>query len=154
VLGGVVTDALSWRVGFLINIPVGIAMVLAAPHVLPETERRAGRLDVAGAVSSTLGMTALVYGLVGAADAGWGNATTLATLLAGVVLLALFVVNERGAKRPIMPLRLFASRERAAAYAGRVLFLGAMLGFWFFLTQYLQSVRGDSPLEAGIAFLR
>ena len=75
------------------------------------------------------------------------------TLLAGVVLLALFVVNERGAKQPIMPLRLFASRERAAACAGRVLFLGAMLGFWFFLTQYLQSVRGDSPLEAGIAFL-
>jgi predicted MFS family arabinose efflux permease len=69
------------------------------------------------------------------------------------VLLALFVVNERRAAQPIMPLRLFASAERAGAYAARILFLGAMLGFWFFITQYLQTVHGYSPLQAGLAFL-
>jgi EmrB/QacA subfamily drug resistance transporter len=153
VLGGVVTDWLSWRVGFFINVPIGIAMILAAPRFLPETERHAGRLDVAGALSSASGMTALVFGLVRSADAGWSDRLTVAALAAGVLLLALFVLNERRAHQPIMPLRLFASRERAAAYAGRILFLGAMLGFWFFITQFLRSVSGYSPLQAGIAFL-
>jgi predicted MFS family arabinose efflux permease len=153
VLGGVVTDWLSWRVGFFVNIPIGIAMALAAPRFLRETERRSGQLDIAGGLSSTLGMTALVYGLVRSADAGWSDGGTIAALAAGVLLLALFVVNERRATQPIMPLRLFAGRERAGAYAGRILFLGAMLGFWFFITQYLQIVSGYSPLQAGIAFL-
>ena len=85
-------------------------------------------------------MTALVYGIVRSADAGWTDTLTLATVGAGVLLLALFVVNERRAPQPIMPLRLFASRERAGAYAGRLLFLGAMAPFWFFTTQFLQSV--------------
>jgi EmrB/QacA subfamily drug resistance transporter len=153
VLGGVVTDWISWRVGFFINVPIGIAMALAAPRFLPETERHSGRFDVAGALASTLGMTALVFGLVRAADAGWSDGLTVATLAAGVLLLAAFVVNERRASQPIMPLRLFASAERAGAYAARILFLGAMLGFWFFITQYLQTVKGYSPLEAGVAFL-
>jgi hypothetical protein len=123
------------------------------PALLPETERRSGDFDVAGALASTLGMTALVSGLVRAADAGWGDGLTVATLAAGVLLLAAFDVNEQRATQPIMPLRLVASAERSGAYAGRILFLGAMLGFWFFKTQYLQSVKGYSPLEAGVAFL-
>jgi hypothetical protein len=73
--------------------------------------------------------------------------------VAGLLLLAFFVVHERSAAQPIMPLRLLASGERSGAYAGRILFLGAMMGFWFFITQYLQNVRGDGPLAAGIAFL-
>jgi predicted MFS family arabinose efflux permease len=73
--------------------------------------------------------------------------------VAGVLLLAVLVLNEWRARQPIMPLRLFASPERSGAYAARVLFLGAMLGFWLFTTQYLQGVRGYSPLEAGVAFL-
>jgi EmrB/QacA subfamily drug resistance transporter len=153
VLGGVVTDVISWRVGFFINVPIGIAMMSAAPRFLPETDPRPGQLDAIGALCSTLGMTALVYGLVRAAEAGWADGLTIATLLAGLVLLGLLVVNERRATQPIMPLRLFASAERSAAYAGRVLFLGAMMGFWFFITQYLQTVNGYSPLQAGLAFL-
>jgi EmrB/QacA subfamily drug resistance transporter len=153
VLGGVLTSWISWRVGFFINLPIGIAMMLAAPRSLPETERRPGRLDLAGGLSSTLGMTALVYGIVRAADAGWADPLTIAALAAGVLLLALLVVHERRAQQPIMPLRLFASRERSGAYAGRILFLGAMMGFWFFITQFLQGVYAYSPLEAGIAFL-
>jgi EmrB/QacA subfamily drug resistance transporter len=153
VLGGVLTDLISWRVGFFLNVPIGIAMMLAAPRVLPETERRSGRFDVAGALSSTAGMVALVYGLVRSAEAGWSDPLTVGTLVAGVVLLALFVLNEWRAAQPIMPLRLFASRERTGAYLGRLLFLGGMLGFWFYVTQYLQGVLGFSPLETGFAFL-
>ncbi len=153
VLGGVLTDWLSWRWGLFINVPIGVALILAAPRFLPETERRPGQFDLRGALSSTLGMTALVYGIVRAASAGWSDAVTIASFAGGVVQLALFVVNERRAEQPITPLRLFAHRERAGAYAARVLFVGAMFGMFFFLTQYLQGVKGYGPLEAGVAFL-
>jgi EmrB/QacA subfamily drug resistance transporter len=152
VLGGVLTTWISWRVAFLINVPIGIAMMLAAPYYLTESERRPGRFDLAGAISSTLGMTALVYGIVNSANVGWGDPVTLTALAAAVVLLALFVFNEWRAEQPIMPLRLFASSERTGAYAARILFLGAMLGFWFFITQFLQVVDSFSPIEAGLAF--
>ena len=153
VLGGIVADWLSWRVGFFINVPIGIALMLGAQRYLGESERRPGELDVAGALTSTLGMTAVVYGLVRAASAGWSDRLTVAALTAGVVLLALLVLNESRAKQPIMPLRLFASRERVGAYAARVLYLGAMMGFWFFTTQFLQRELGYSPFAAGLAFL-
>jgi EmrB/QacA subfamily drug resistance transporter len=153
VLGGVLTDWLSWRWGLFINVPIGIALILAAPRFLPETERRSGHFDLGGALSSTLGMTSLVYGIVRAGSSGWSNGVTVASLSAGIALLALFVVNERRAEQPITPLRLFANRERAGAYVSRVLFVGAMFGMFFFLTQYLQTVKGYSPLEAGVAFL-
>jgi EmrB/QacA subfamily drug resistance transporter len=153
VLGGLLTDWISWRAGFFINVPIGIAMMLAAPRYLAETEPRPGQLDLAGALSSTFGMSALVYGIVRAATAGWSDRITLAALAGGAALLAILVLNEARAKQPIMPLRLFASRERSGAYAARLLFLGAMMGFWFFSTQYLQRVLGFSPLAAGLAFL-
>jgi predicted MFS family arabinose efflux permease len=98
-------------------------------------------------------MTALVYGIVRAGSSGWSNGLTVASLISGVVLLALFVVNERRAEQPITPLRLFAHRRRAGAYASRVLFVGAMFGMFFFLTQYLQGVLGLRPVAAGLAFL-
>jgi EmrB/QacA subfamily drug resistance transporter len=153
VIGGVLTDLISWRVGFFLNVPIGIAMMLAAPRVLPETERRSGRFDLPGALATTAGMTALVYGLVRSAEAGWSDPLTIGALGAGVVLLVLFVVDQRRAAQPILPLRLFSSRERTGAYLGRLLFLGGMLGFWFYVTQYLQGVLGYSPLATGFAFL-
>jgi EmrB/QacA subfamily drug resistance transporter len=153
VVGGILTDWISWRAGFFLNVPIGIALILVARRFLPETEPRPGRLDLIGALTSTVGMTALVYGLVRSADAGWSDPLTVAALGLGVVLLALFVLDQWRAQQPIMPLRLFASRERAGAYAGRLLFLGGMLSFWFFVTQYLQGVLGYSPLETGFAFL-
>jgi EmrB/QacA subfamily drug resistance transporter len=153
VLGGVLTDWLSWRWGLFINVPIGIGLILAAPRYLPETERRTGRFDLAGAATSTLGMTAIVYGIVRSATAGWSNDLSVASLVAGVVLLALFALNERHAEQPITPLRLFASRERTGAYLARILFVGAMFGMFFFLTQFLQGVSGYSPLKAGVAFL-
>jgi EmrB/QacA subfamily drug resistance transporter len=153
VLGGVLTSWLSWRWGLFINVPIAIAVILAAPRYLPETPRRSGHFDLAGAATSTLGMTALVYGIVRSASDGWSDRITVASLLAGLGLLAMFIANERRAEQPITPLRLFADRVRSAALAARFLFVGAMFGMFFFLTQYLQGVRGFSPIEAGVAFL-
>ncbi|WDZ75259.1 MFS transporter [Ensifer adhaerens] len=153
VLGGLLAGWLSWRVGFFINLPIGIALMLAARRYVGETERRTGEFDLAGAVSSTLGMTALVYGIVRSAEEGAHDPLTLAALALGLLLLAVFVVNERRARQPIMPLRLFASRERVGAYLARVLFLAAMIGFFFFFTQYLQGVLDFDPLASGLAFI-
>ena len=115
-LGGMLTSWISWRCGLFINVPLGAALIWLAPRHLPETERKRGRFDLAGALSSTIGMTALVYGLVRAAEAGWGDVWALASFAAAAVLLAYFVVNERRAEQPITPLRLFSSRERVGAY--------------------------------------
>ena len=153
VLGGIIADWLSWRVGFFINLPIGVGLMLGAQRYLKESERRRGQFDLAGAISSTLGMSALVYSLIRAATAGWRDPLTLTALITGIVLIALLLLNEWRAKQPIMPLRLFLSAERSAAYGARVLFLGAMVGFWFFTTQFLQGVLGFSPFEAGLAFL-
>jgi Na+/melibiose symporter-like transporter len=139
--------------GFFMNLPIGLLLLVAAPRFIPTVERRSGHLDLAGVLTSTAGMTALVYGITRSTEAGWGDPTTVALLVAGLVLLALFVLNERRAAQPLMPLRLFASRERVGAYLGRFLFLGSMISFWFFATQYLQEVRGYSSLAAGLAFL-
>jgi predicted MFS family arabinose efflux permease len=98
-------------------------------------------------------MTALVYAIVHSADAGWAAGSTLVALAAAALLLALLVARERGAAQPIVPLRLLADRERACAYASRFAYLGGMLGFWFFVTQYLQGAKGYGPLAAGLAFL-
>jgi EmrB/QacA subfamily drug resistance transporter len=152
-LGGMLTDWVSWRWGLFINVPVGLVMLWLAPRYLTETTPRPGRFDLPGAAASTLGMGSLVYGFVRAAANGWGDAGTIASFVAAVVLLAAFVVIERRAEQPITPLRLFASRERTGAYAARLLVVGAMFSMFFFLTQFLQGARGFSPLQAGIAFL-
>jgi EmrB/QacA subfamily drug resistance transporter len=153
VLGGVLADLLSWRVGFLINVPIGIVMIVAALRFVDKGERMPGRFDLLGAVTSTLGMSALVFGIVNSAEAGWGSVLTIGTLTAGVVLLAIFVACEWRATQPIMPLRLFRSAERSGAYLSRFLFAGAMLGFFFFVSQFMQGVLGFSPLQAGFAYL-
>jgi len=153
VLGGILTDLISWRVGFFINLPIGAALMLASPRYIKESGKQRGKLDVVGALTSTAGMISLVYGLVRSADAGWGDTVTIATIAIGVLLLGTFVLVEAKAVQPIMPLRLFAHRERAGAYLGRVLFLAGMVPFWFFMTQFLQVVKGYRPIEAGLAFL-
>ncbi len=153
VLGGMLTGWLSWRWGLFINVPIGILLMLAAPRILPESERRPGHIDLAGAASSTLGLFALVYGIVRAATDGWTDRLTVTSIAGGLLLLGLFVVNERHAAHPITPLHLFRSRERSGAYVARILFVGAMFGQFFFLTQFLQGVLHYSPLQAGIAFL-
>ena len=153
VLGGVLADWLSWRVGFFINLPIGAGTILAAYRFIPESPRRRGGFDVPGALASTAGMSALVYGFIRSAEAGWADPYTLLTLALAVVLVLAFVVIERHAKHPILPLRLFASRERSGAYAARVLVLGAGVGFYFFTTLNLQEVMGYGPALTGLAFV-
>ncbi|WP_130609578.1 MFS transporter [Cohnella abietis] len=153
VVGGMLTDWISWRVGMFINVPIGILLLVMAPRFLPETNKSTGRFDIMGAITSVVGLTALVYGFVRAADDGWGNSVTIISLLTGVVLLAAFAFIESRVEQPITPLRLFSSRERSGAYLGRLLFVGGLFSMFFFLSQFLQHVLGFTALETGLAFL-
>ena len=153
VLGGMLTSWISWRWSLFINVPIGAVLISLAPAYLPETERHTGEFDFAGAITSTLGMTALVYGLVRAAETSWGDAVALGSFAAAAIMLAAFVTIEKRARQPITPLRLFASRERVGAYAARLLMVGAMFGMFFYLTQFLQGAENFSALKAGLAFL-
>ncbi len=153
VLGGVITEWLSWRWVLFINVPIGIAVLAIAPLFVAETPRQAGRFDVAGAVTSTAGVASLVYGFVRAAADGWGDHLTLAAFGAAAVLLAGFLVIESRVRQPITPLRLFADASRSGSFAARLLLIAGMFGVFFFLTQFLQKVMGFSPLRAGVAFL-
>ncbi|MFF5793006.1 MFS transporter [Paeniglutamicibacter sp. NPDC012692] len=152
-VGGAFTQWISWRAGFFINVPIGLAMILLAPRYLPESVRARGRFDLIGALCATLGLGALVFAFIHAAQAGWRSPATLGSLAAGVLLIAVLVLNESRTAQPIMPLHLFASRARTGGYLGRMLYMGAMIGFFFFTTQYLQEVLGFTPLQAGAGFL-
>lgn len=152
-VGGVLTDQVSWRWVFFINVPIGLAVVLVAPRVLKETERHPGRLDVAGALLGTAGMSALVYGLIRAASDGWHDKAALASLGMAVVVIGAFVGVEAVAVRPVLPLTLFASRSRAGGYLTQLMLAAVLFGFFFFITQYLQDILGFRPLQAGLAFL-
>jgi EmrB/QacA subfamily drug resistance transporter len=153
VLGGILTEWASWRWVFFVNVPVGIAVVAIAPRLLAGSKRLAVKLDIAGALTSTGGMAALVYGFINAASDGWANATTIGSFAAAVVLLTLFGFVETRAQEPITPLGLLRDRSRAASYLARLLLVGGMFGMFFFLTQFVQDVLGFSPLQAGLAFV-
>jgi EmrB/QacA subfamily drug resistance transporter len=153
VLGGAITQWESWRWAFFINVPVGIAVAACTPFFLAETPRRTGHFDLAGALTSVIGMAALVYAFIRAATAGWSDRTTLAALALAVTGLAAFVLTETRAAQPVTPLRLFADGQRSASYAARLLLVGGMFGMFFFATQYLQLILGFSPVQAGLAFL-
>lgn len=153
IVGGVLTEAGSWRWVFFVNVPVGLLLMLVAPRVLTETERRPGRFDIGGAVASTLGMTALVYALIRAGEEGWDDSRGLTAFGAAAVLLAAFVAAEARVRQPIMPLWLLTGRDRAASYLTQLCLTAAMFGSFFFLTQYLQQILGYGPLRAGAAFL-
>ena len=152
VAGGLLADLLSWRIGFLINLPIGISMVLAARTYIHETPARPGRFDLPGALTSTAAMGALVYGFIRSAQTGW-DATAIVTIASSLVLISVFVRIERRSEQPILPLRLFKDAERSGAYAARILYLGAMVGFFFFTTLYLQEVAGFRPALTGLAFI-
>jgi len=153
VLGGVITEWLSWRWVLFINVPIGLIALTAAPRFVSETPRQPGRFDVAGALTSTLGMAALVYAFIRAAASGWGDGLAAGAFVLAVVLLAAFLLTETRARQPITPLRLFADPSRSGSYAARLLLVAGMMGMFFFLTQFLQDILGFSPLRAGIAFL-
>jgi EmrB/QacA subfamily drug resistance transporter len=153
IAGGMLTQWVSWRWVLFVNVPIGAAVIALSRLVLPETPHRSGRFDLTGALTSTIGMVALVYGFVHAASDGWANSGTIAPFAVGVVLLVAFVLTELRAPSPITPLRLFADRNRSTSYLARLLMVAGMLGMFFFLTQFLQGTLGYSPLKTGFAFI-
>jgi EmrB/QacA subfamily drug resistance transporter len=153
VLGGVITEWLSWRWVLFVNVPVGIVVLAVTPLFVTESARQPGRFDLTGAVTSTGGMTALVYAFIRAAASGWGDRVAVAAFAVAVVLLGLFLLTEARARQPITPLRLFADLGRSGSYLARLLLVAGMFGMFFFLTQFVQEILGFSPLAAGVAFL-
>ncbi|MGI5452571.1 MFS transporter [Streptomyces sp. CA-249302] len=151
--GGMIVEWLNWRWVLFVNVPIGLLIALAAPRWIKESERHPGHFDLAGAFTSTVGMVLLVYGFIRAAQEGWRDALTLASFGAAIVVLAAFVLIERGSRQPITPLHMFADRNRAGTYGIMLSLAAAIFGMFFFLTLFVQDVLGFSPLEAGLAFL-
>jgi EmrB/QacA subfamily drug resistance transporter len=155
-IGGWLVQAVSWRLIFAINIPVAAAVVAVAWRHVPESRggREAGaRIDTAGAVLVTAGLIGLTYGLTEGSSAGWGSATVLAALCAGVALLVAFVFWERRAAHPMLPLSLFRARQFSATNGVTFIVYGALSGTMFLLPIQLQQVSRYTPLEAGISLL-
>jgi EmrB/QacA subfamily drug resistance transporter len=152
-MGGIITNYLSWRWIMFVNVPVGLLLAFAAPRVLIRGEGKPGRLDLPGATTVTAGVSLLVYGLARVATHDWSDSVTRATLVIAVALLVTFVALESRGRHPLMPLRIFANRNRSGAY-GLSLAVGAALsGMLFLLTLFMQNVLGFTPLQAGLAFL-
>jgi EmrB/QacA subfamily drug resistance transporter len=143
----------GWRMTFLINVPIGIIAAVLAPRVFAESESHPGQLDVPGALTGTFGLLGLVYGLSRAAQEGWSDTVTIASLVVGVALLVLFGFVESRAAHPLLPFRIFMNRTRAASFVAMMLMPAAMFSMFFYLSLYIQNVMGYSPLEAGFAFL-
>jgi EmrB/QacA subfamily drug resistance transporter len=152
-LFGTVVD--GWRLTFLINVPIGLVAALLAPRLLAESESDDGHLDIPGALTGTLGLLGLVYGLTRAGQAahGWGDTGTIAALVAGVALLVAFAVIESRVAHPLLPVRIFQNRTRAASFVVMMLVPAAMFSMFFFLSLFIQNLVGYSPLRTGFAFL-
>jgi len=159
IAGGLLVAYASWRWVMFVNVPIGIAAALAAAAVLPAAPRRSGgRFDLPGAITGTAGVATLVYGLTNAATSSngvshWGDAKVVASLTAGVVLLATFAVIEARSRHALLPVRLLGSRDRLGA---NLIMLGvgtAVFGVFFFINLFVQDVWGYSALRTGMAFL-
>jgi EmrB/QacA subfamily drug resistance transporter len=153
VAGGLLTQLVSWRWVMFVNVPIGVAVWLLGRIVIVETERRRGRFDLAGALTCTLGVSAIVFGLVEAGSVGWTGPVTVSALAIGLVLLGLFLRQEQRVDEPILPLRLLTHRTRSSANASRALLYAGFYGLFYFMAQFLQDVQGYSPLVTGLAFL-
>jgi EmrB/QacA subfamily drug resistance transporter len=155
VLGGVLTDVLSWHWIFLVNVPIGVAVYALCLRLLPSAggATATGRLDVAGAVTVTASLMLAVYAIVNGNDAGWTSGRTLGLLAGAAALLALFLAIEARVRSPLVPLGLFKLRNLATANVVGVLWAAAMFAWFFLSALYLQLVLGYSPLEVGLAFL-
>jgi len=152
-LGGVITEWLSWQWTFLINVPVGVAAMLVAPGVLAKGTRRQGSLDMSGAIAVTAALVLLVYGIVTAEHNGWGDPSTVWTLIAGAGLFVLFLILQAVKKEPLVPLRIFKAPNLAAGNLALLTLSGAWIPLWYFLNLYLQQVLKFSAFAGGAALL-
>ncbi|MEU3340513.1 MFS transporter [Streptomyces sp. NPDC006668] len=154
VLGGAVTEGLSWQWIFWLNVPIGLAMLPFAATKLRESHGTRPQLDLVGLVLAAVGLTGLAWAPVRAPQAGWGSAEVLGALAAGVVFVAAFLLWERkGARHPMLPLAHFRNRGFTTANAAGFLVFGSLLGALFMITQLFQTGLGYSPLQAGVRIL-
>ena len=161
ILGGALTEA-SWRWTMLINVPIGLFVVLAAPRLLRESEPQPGRWDLAGAVTATLGLVSIVYGFnhkgqVADPATGelysWTDFWTLGPIIAGLGLLAVFVAIEKATPHALLPLRIITNRTRAVSFLAMLIVPAAMFSMFLYISLFIQDVTGYGPLRAGFAFL-
>ena len=148
-------DVTGWRLTLWINVPIGLVAALLAPRWLAEAERSPNRLDVPGAVTATVGLFCLVFGLTrgGEAEHGWDDPWTVLTLAAGVLLVTAFVLIERRVEHPLLPLRIVLDRTRGTSFGAMIFAAAAMIAMFYFNAQFVQRIMGYEPLHAGAAFL-
>jgi EmrB/QacA subfamily drug resistance transporter len=153
-LGGILTSYASWRWTLFVNVAIG-ALAIAGAAVLLSNSRATNRprLDLPGAITASTGLFALVYGFSHAETTSWGNSYTIASLMASVVLLSIFVAIERRVSQPLLPLRIVVDRNRAGAYIAVFTGVIATFGMFLFLTYYMQGTLHYSPVRTGIAYL-
>jgi EmrB/QacA subfamily drug resistance transporter len=153
-LGGILTNYLSWRWVLFVNVPIGIVLMVGAYMYVHESERLKGKFDFVGALLSVTGMVATVYGFIHVAHSGWSNTETFVVFAAAIVLLVSFVYYEANVvAAPMMPMRIFENRNRAGAYLVMFVVGAAMFGMFYFITFFIQGVRDYSALKSGFAFL-
>jgi EmrB/QacA subfamily drug resistance transporter len=152
-VGGAVVQGISWHWIFWLNVPIGIAVVPLALRWLKESHGPYGTLDLPGLALASTGSFGLVFGLVRAQSLGWTSTTVLTSLIAGVLLLAVFVVWERRTSEPMLPMAFFAKRAFAVTNVASLSMYFGMFGSIFFLAQYMQNVLHNSPLESGLKLL-
>jgi EmrB/QacA subfamily drug resistance transporter len=154
IVGGLLVEHVSWESVFFLNIPIALIAVAVGATVLAESRSKAEHShDVPGIALLAGGLFALVYGLIKAQEWGWGAPSTLACILGGLAVLALFAVVESRTRLPLLPMRLFRNRSLTSGAATVLIGFMAMFGVLFFLTLYLQNVHGYSPVEAGVRIL-
>lgn len=156
--GGLISTYLSWRWVMFVNVPIGLVAIIVGPRVLAETAPVRNRFDLSGALTGTLGLTLLVYGLItGAPDhsgrSHWADPPVLASLGGAAVLLVAFVLIEKHTRHPLVPLRIFANRARSGILAATVLTTTATVGIFFFLTIFVQQVWRYSPLHTALVYV-
>jgi len=155
-LGGVLTEYANWRWCLLVNIPIAILALALAIPLVPESKATGDTsYDIPGAILVTLGLASLVFGFTEAAKPaeGWDSPKTLAFIIGGLVLIAIFVLVEQRSKNPLLPLRIILDRNRGGAYLTSMLVGAGLFGAFLFLTLYLQNVLAYTPLKAGFASL-
>ncbi len=154
-LGGILTEGLGWEWVLWVNVPIGIAAAAIAPSLIAETrnEDEVRHFDLAGAVTITLGLSALVFALLDAESAGWGSAQTILTLAAAAILIAAFVAVERRSRAPLVPFSIFRIRTITGANVVGLLIGASLFSMFFFISLYMQQVLGYSPIHAGLSYL-
>lgn len=153
VLGGWLAGWFSWRVGFWINVPLALLLMVLAARWIDETRPQPGSFDIRGALISITGLGALVFAMVHASESGWSHPASLTALIIAALAIPLFIRTESRHPHPLLPLHLFHNRQRNGALLARMLFLGSMVSFLFFSSRFMQQVMGFSPVQAGFAFL-